>query len=105
MYDITNSETLETAERWIADVKDNCPSDVKIYLAGNKNDLYEKQEVSRKEGQKLATDHELNFYETSAKENTGIPELFKHMATQMANKKRNRAPTINLTDKEGRANR
>ena len=43
-----------------------------IYLAGNKTDLIEHIEVPRREGKKLADEHNIPFYETSAKENIGI---------------------------------
>ena len=47
-------------------------------------------------GLKLAKEQDLQFYETSAVENTGIPEMFKHMANKMASKKRKRTPTVKL---------
>ena len=58
--------------------------------------------MPRREGQKLAKENELEFYETSAVENTGIPELFKHMATKLAGKKRKRNPTVKLSEKKER---
>ena len=58
--------------------------------------------MPRREGQKLAKDQNLQFYETSAVENTGIPELFKHMATTLAAKKRKRNPTVKLSEKKDR---
>ena len=100
VYDVCNPESLTTAESWVQDVKENCPPDVAIYLAGNKIDLYEKQEVPRRDGQKLAKDQSLEFYETSAVENTGIPELFKSMATKLAKKKRARNPTVKLDSRK-----
>ena len=72
VYDCTNKDSLETAEQWIDDVRQNAPADCLIYLAGNKQDDIEKIEVSRREGQKVADNKQVPFYETSAKENTGI---------------------------------
>ena len=72
VYDVTNKESLETAASWIEDVRQNAPSDVMLYLAGNKNDLIEDVEVPRRDGQKLADEHSIPFYETSAKEGVGI---------------------------------
>ena len=43
-----------------------------IYLAGNKIDLIEEVEVPRRDGQKLADEFNIPFYETSAKEGVGI---------------------------------
>ena len=47
VYDITKRDTLfGEAEHWIKDLKENAPSNVIIALAGNKSDLYRKQEIS-----------------------------------------------------------
>ena len=67
-----------------------------IYLAGNKTDLIEHVEVPRRDGQKLADSHKVPFYETSAKENIGIQELFGHMAAQLSKKKASRRETVRL---------
>ena len=47
-----------------------------LALAGNKNDLYEKEEVEESEGKKLAKEIGAIFQKTSAKESFGIEDLF-----------------------------
>ncbi len=47
-----------------------------LALAGNKNDLYEKEEVEESEGKKLAKEIGAIFQKTSAKESFGIDDLF-----------------------------
>ena len=38
VYDITNEESLEQAEKWIEEIKEAAPTEVIIALAGNKMD-------------------------------------------------------------------
>jgi len=45
-------------------------------LACNKNDLYDKEAVSKEEGENLAKEIGAIFQETSAKASTGINDLF-----------------------------
>ncbi len=45
-------------------------------LAGNKNDMYENEEVEESEGKKLAQELGAIFQKTSAKNSTGVEDLF-----------------------------
>ena len=47
-----------------------------LALAGNKNDMYEKEEVEENEGKEYAKKINAIFQKTSAKESTGIEDLF-----------------------------
>jgi len=38
VYDITNENSLEQAEKWIEEIKEAAPTEVIIALAGNKMD-------------------------------------------------------------------
>ena len=63
-------------------------------LAGNKNDMYEKEEVEENEGQQLAKELGAIFQKTSAKESTGVEDLFMNIGKRF----------INPDSKEGGAN-
>ena len=54
------------------------PNIVKV-LVGNKIDLDEDRKVSREEGQGLANQHKMHYFETSAKLNRNIDELMLHV--------------------------
>ena len=60
-------------------MSDNC-----FYvLIGNKTDLIDSIEVSRRQGELFAEENDcFAFYETSAKEGTGIKELFDNVALE-----------------------
>ena len=63
------------------------PAHTYICLVGNKTDLVEGVEVQSRQGKAFMETHQLDgFFETSAKENTGIQEMLKEIAIE-ANKR------------------
>ena len=54
---------------WLEEIEENCTTDVKIILIGNKIDLTQEWEVSTEEGINLAKEKGLFFKEVSAKIN------------------------------------
>ena len=56
-----------------------------LALAANKNDLYDKEEVEENEGISLAKELGAIFQRTSAKEATGVEDLFEKIANKIIN--------------------
>lgn len=54
---------------------DNTDRNIKMILIGNKIDL--PREVSKEEGKKLAEQHGIKYFETSAKDGSGIDECMQ----------------------------
>ena len=54
-------------------------------LAGNKNDMYEHEEVEESEGKELAKSLGAIFQKTSAKESTGVEDLFLKIGKKFLN--------------------
>ena len=54
-------------------------------LAGNKNDMYENEEVEENEGKQLAKELGAIFQKTSAKESTGVEDLFLNIGKRFVN--------------------
>ena len=54
-------------------------------LAGNKNDMYEHEEVEENEGKDLAKELRAIFQKTSAKESTGVEDLFLKIGKKFIN--------------------
>ena len=67
-------------------------------LAGNKNDMYEHEEIEEEEGKKLAKELGAIFQKTSAKESTGIDDLFVKIGKKFINP--NKEDSSNLTKEE-----
>ncbi|XP_023993354.1 ras-related protein Rab-15-like [Salvelinus sp. IW2-2015] len=65
------------------------PDNIQKILIGNKSDEEEKRQVATEQGNKLAKDYGMDFFETSAFTNHNITESFTRLAEQVlsANKK------------------
>ena len=76
VYQITNRESFENINNWIATCNSNASRKVLMALIGNKCDLEEERKVSTEEGKNLAKKYGIPFYETSAKTGENVQEAF-----------------------------
>ena len=83
IYDITTKQTFQNVKNWITTIKEEVSDKVKIILVGNKIDDEESRKVSTEEGEKMAKEYGLDFYETSAKTGINIDSTFKEMAEKI----------------------
>ena len=56
-------------------------------MVGNKIDLEDERKISREEAQNLAKSYKMQYFETSAKENNGINELFETVLNRIYKKR------------------
>ena len=78
-FDLTNRRSFENVQTWIASIYRLAPdSTIPKVLVGNKVDL-DGRVVTRSEAQRLAEDHGIEYFETSAKENVNVQELMQHI--------------------------
>ncbi|CAB1342581.1 unnamed protein product, partial [Coregonus sp. 'balchen'] len=89
VYDITSERSFQHIMKWASDVDEYAPDNIQKILIGNKSDEEEKRQVATEQGNKLAKDYGMDFFETSAFTNHNITESFKRLAEQVlsANKK------------------
>ena len=80
-FDLTNRKTFENVVKWLEDIRDN-NNKIPIILFGNKCDLVEKREVEDEEAQEFAKNNNLEYFETSAKENINVKEGFIKIAEE-----------------------
>ena len=93
VFDITSKATLDNVETWVKDLRNYAPSNIVIALAGNKSDLYANEEVSIQQGKEFALKNQIEiFQQTSAKEDTGINELFLKIAAKINRDKDQHSP-------------
>ena len=59
--------------------------DLVLALAGNKNDMYENEEVEENEGIELGKELGAIFQKTSAKDATGVEDLFIKIGKKLLN--------------------
>ena len=84
VYDITNQKTFDVIKNyWHGQILENCYKGVIIAVAANKSDLFEEREVSNEEGEEFANSINAIFSSTSAKNNSGITNLFESIAMKM----------------------
>ena len=77
VYDVTNKNSFESMKNfWYGQIQDFGSKNIILGVAGNKCDMYEKEEVNENEGKAFAESIGAFFEITSAKNNTGINELF-----------------------------
>ena len=74
IYDITNIKSYDNIKKWINEIKEEISENVTIVLIGNKIDNEKERKISKEQGEKLANDYNVSFFETSAKTGQGVNE-------------------------------
>ena len=74
IYDITNIKSYDNIKKWINEIKEEISEKVTIILIGNKIDNEKERKISKEQGEQLAKDYNVPFFETSAKTGQGINE-------------------------------
>ena len=92
-YAIDDRDSFKHVVEWIKEIKDNTAEDVCIILVGSKADVG-KRCVEYVEGEELARELGVQFFETSAKENMNIDQVFMTAAQQI--KKKLEGPTNSM---------
>eukprot|EP01121_Diplochlamys_sp_Union-15-3_P020821 TRINITY_DN8241_c0_g1_i1.p1 TRINITY_DN8241_c0_g1~~TRINITY_DN8241_c0_g1_i1.p1 ORF type:complete len:143 (+),score=25.15 TRINITY_DN8241_c0_g1_i1:96-524(+) len=82
VYDIMNKESFEQLDSWFKEVKRYAEENIVQILVGNKTDLLSSQDraVTKEEAQKLAEEHHIPYFETSAKTSEGLNEMFEALS-------------------------
>jgi small GTP-binding protein len=89
VYDITRMDSLENIPKWIGDLVDTIGTSIPTMLVGNKCDLDDFRRVTFEQGKLLAEElsaqykRVIPFYETSAKTNFNLEELFQKLGKMM----------------------
>ena len=81
VYDITQKSSFEDIKNiWFPDLQKFGEKYTVLGLTGSKSDKYLEQEVTEEEGRKYAEEIDAIFMQTSAKNGTGINQLFEQLA-------------------------
>ncbi|KXJ29128.1 ras-related protein Rab-35 isoform X1 [Exaiptasia diaphana] len=87
VYDVTSADTFVNVKRWLHEIDQNC-DDVTRILVGNKNDCPERKVVETGDAQKFAQQMDIQVFETSAKENINVEEIFNAITKMVLQKKK-----------------
>ncbi|XP_068851238.1 ras-related protein Rab-13 isoform X2 [Aphelocoma coerulescens] len=92
VYDITDEKSFENIQNWMKSIKENASAGVERLLLGNKCDMEGKRKVQRDAAEKLAKEHGIRFFETSAKSSENVEEAFCTLARDILHKSFRKAP-------------
>ena len=86
-YDITNLPSFTSIkDNWISVINNRCRKDTVVVLAGDKKDLENSREVSSEDAYELAKFYNYEFYETSAKNDLNVENIFDYIVDKLLEK-------------------
>lgn len=83
VYDITDEESFQKVKSWVKELKKMLGNEITLAIAGNKIDLAKDRQVTLETAEEYARGVGAKHYETSAKLNEGVDDLFLSLATDM----------------------
>lgn len=93
VYDVTDEASFTNIRNWMKNIEQHASDNVVKVLVGNKSDMDEsKRAVSYSRGQALADEFKLQFFETSAKNNINVDQVFQSIARDIMMRLRDVAP-------------
>jgi len=99
VYDICQKNSFLDVKSWIEQIIENADNDdIVMILCGNKCDNEKERKISKEEGENLAKNYGIPFFESSAKNNININEMFETMAQKIFTKIGNKqSSSVKLT--------
>jgi len=82
VYDITNERSFNSLSKWMTEIDQYALDAVKLVI-GNKVDLKDSRMVQSKEAKEFAVSTGLLFYETSAKDGTGVDDAINELIKEI----------------------
>ena len=97
-FSLTEAKTLESVNYWINEINQNCSKEypISLVLFGNKCDDKENIQVKQEDIDKIKDKYNLTYFETSAKDNINIQNIFEYL-TKMTIIKRKNLQNIGLS--------
>jgi small GTP-binding protein len=92
IFDVTERRSFETIRAWVEDVDKWASQGTVKILVGNKTDLHDRRQVTTEEGEALAQELRMRYYETSARENYNVDEAFLGLAAEVKRRAPQRFP-------------
>jgi len=83
VYDVTDEQSFQNIRNWIRNIEQHAADNVDKILIGNKCDMENAKLVTKAQGQALADEYSIKFFETSAKNNINVTEAFTSIATDI----------------------
>lgn len=77
-YDVADQKSFDNVSKWLEQIKNNVQDEIPKILIACKIDRPDRK-ISRSDGENLANNLKLEYFETSAKNDVGINEAFDHL--------------------------
>lgn len=77
LYDVTSILSFNHVRDWLSEIEEYAHDDVIVMLIANKVDKINERVVTREMGEKLASEYEVTYIETSAKTGLNVEFCFK----------------------------
>lgn len=82
VFDITNRKSFDDINEWVSEFRSVAGENTIVLLVGNKIDLPERA-VEKEEAQEWATKNNCIYMETSARNGTGVKQLFTTLVDEL----------------------
>jgi len=83
VYDITDEDSFQKVKNWVKELRKMLGQDIALAIVGNKIDLEKERNVTVAQAEEYAKSVGAVHYQTSAKLNRGIEELFLDLSKRM----------------------
>lgn len=90
VYDITDAESFVKVKKWVKELRKIVGNDIAIAIAGNKIDLEKNRHVNKQEALDYAKSVGAAHFDTSAKSNKGLDEVFIDLSTKLLSKNKSK---------------
>ncbi|KAF0707734.1 hypothetical protein AaE_013485 [Aphanomyces astaci] len=84
VYDVTDDHSFQNVRNWMRQIQQHASPNVNKILVANKCDVDPSERVvSKEQGEALAAEYGVQFFETSAKSNLHVDEAFRSIAVDV----------------------
>jgi Ras-related protein Rab-35 len=87
VYDVSSGDSFANVKRWLHEIDANCDV-VNRILVGNKNDDPDRKVVLTEDARRFADQMGIKLFETSAKDNINVEEMFRSITTLVLKSKK-----------------
>ena len=85
VYDCTKKKSYNGVRNWMIQIENHAKEDIVKVLVAAKCDE-DAREVSKEEGEEMAKEYNIPYFETSSKTGMNVEEVFKYTAIEILNK-------------------
>ncbi len=105
VFDVTDRMSYENLHTWVNSIHEHADEKIIKYLIANKIDLTEERKVTKEEGQKMANQYGMKYFEASAKSNINITESVESIVKEIYENVAQKEDSAKITVGVGKGNK